>query len=167
MRRRAQSRYFARRTTCRWRLRFGEEPLIDGPRCAECVFFVELTSRLSAVWGVCANAEASANGRVVLREGGCPAFTSSSERTIDSAGWFERGHRYPLRATGEYLDVWLSDECGACSYCVHALGRMGNDWGVCCNPDSPLDGVMAFEHDGCEGFERSDGAPRTQVNSKR
>jgi len=37
--------------------------------------------------------------------------------------------------------------------CVCPDGEWGSDWGVCWHPASAFDGVVRFEHDGCERHE--------------
>ncbi len=41
----------------------------------------------------------------------------------------------------------------ACNYqcggCLH-FAATGSDFGICMNPESPLDGTVTFEHGGCE-----------------
>ncbi len=43
-------------------------------------------------------------------------------------------------------------QCGGCSYYVSLEGALGFDWGACTNPESPHDGTLMFEHDGCAWF---------------
>lgn len=48
------------------------------------------------------------------------------------------------------------DEADCSCDCKHFLklpGKLGMDWGVCANPDSPRAGLLTFEHQGCEQFE--------------
>lgn len=45
--------------------------------------------------------------------------------------------------------------CG-CRRFVKLAGDVGNDWGVCSNPESPRSGLLTFEHQGCAAFEKSD-----------
>lgn len=42
--------------------------------------------------------------------------------------------------------------CG-CKHFLKLPGKLGMDWGVCANPDSPRTGLLTFEHQGCEQFE--------------
>ena len=37
--------------------------------------------------------------------------------------------------------------CG-CIFYAKLAGRVGADWGVCCNPASPRVGMLTFEHQG-------------------
>jgi len=48
--------------------------------------------------------------------------------------------------------------CG-CRYFAKLSGNLGNDWGVCANPDSPRAGLLTFEHQGCSAFESSEDPP--------
>jgi hypothetical protein len=59
-----------------------------------------------------------------------------------SARWIERLSR--VQATDE--------QCGACRYWVPREGALATDWGACTNEASPFDGVVRFEHDGCEAY---------------
>jgi hypothetical protein len=48
-------------------------------------------------------------------------------------------------------EPWQDCSCG----CLHFLplaGDLGNDWGVCANPQSPRAGLLTFEHQGCPQF---------------
>jgi hypothetical protein len=49
------------------------------------------------------------------------------------------------------------DDRPDCSYgCRHFIKlahEIGNDWGVCGNPESPRAGLLTFEHQGCSAFE--------------
>jgi hypothetical protein len=61
-------------------------------------------------------------------------------------------NRYPPARNVEYPDEWTSEQCLMCQYYVKLTGKLGYDWGVCSNAVSPLDGLVMFEHDGCEHF---------------
>ena len=43
-------------------------------------------------------------------------------------------------------------ECMFCGYYVPLIGTFSEDSGGCTNPNSPCDGRVKFEHDGCEAF---------------
>ena len=45
------------------------------------------------------------------------------------------------------------DCSGGCRHFIKLAGDVGNDWGVCCNPESPRAGLLTFEHQGCTSFE--------------
>lgn len=32
-------------------------------------------------------------------------------------------------------------------------GQLGQDWGICANPESPRAGLLTFEHQGCPQYE--------------
>ena len=49
-------------------------------------------------------------------------------------------------------DDWISKQCMFCAYYFLLPGKFAYDWGVCSNEKSPLDGKVAFEHDGCDFF---------------
>jgi Protein of unknown function (DUF3027) len=48
-----------------------------------------------------------------------------------------------------YDDAWRTQQCFNCSFHLKLAGQMGEDWGVCANPDSDFDRRAMFEHDGC------------------
>lgn len=58
-----------------------------------------------------------------------------------------------------YLERWYAEQCGGCRYWFPLDGSLGDDWGACSGPYSPLDGRVTFEHDGCVAFERGAGKP--------
>ncbi|MBM3327783.1 MAG: hypothetical protein FJY65_12590 [Calditrichaeota bacterium] len=39
--------------------------------------------------------------------------------------------------------------CGCLAF-IRLKGRLGDDWGVCVNPNSHRCGLLTFEHQGCE-----------------
>jgi DUF3027 family protein len=61
-------------------------------------------------------------------------------------------NRYPPASNAEHPDEWTAEQCLMCQYYIKLSGDLGYDWGVCSNVDSPLDGKVMFEHDGCEYF---------------
>src|SRR5882724_9564576 len=60
-----------------------------------------------------------------------------------------------------------ADPCADCSCgCRHYIplaGELGNDWGVCANPNSPRAGLLTFEHQGCPQFEGEEETEATQT----
>jgi hypothetical protein len=52
-----------------------------------------------------------------------------------------------------YLDEWRAQQCGRCRFWLPLTGTWGTDFGACTNRQSPRDGSIAFEHDGCDRFE--------------
>lgn len=44
---------------------------------------------------------------------------------------------------------WYLDCSSGCLAFVKLAGELGNDWGVCTNPDSHRCGLLTFEHQGC------------------
>lgn len=52
---------------------------------------------------------------------------------------------------GGTVQRWSDDSdypdcsCG-CRWFLPLDGKLGNDWGVCANPDSPRTGLLTFEH---------------------
>ena len=45
------------------------------------------------------------------------------------------------------------DCSGGCRWYHVLAGRLGQDWGVCCNPASHRASLLTFEHQGCAQFE--------------
>jgi hypothetical protein len=65
--------------------------------------------------------------------------------------WCLRQHiRY---GSGHYQDAWYSEQCFSCRFFLVFSHSIGEDWGVCANGASPRDGLVTFEHDGCEGYD--------------
>jgi hypothetical protein len=50
-------------------------------------------------------------------------------------------------------DDWGPDCSCGCKNFIKLEGKLGSDWGVCCNPKSPRKGLLTFEHQGCSFFE--------------
>ncbi|MGZ9166331.1 MAG: DUF3027 domain-containing protein, partial [Anaerolineales bacterium] len=48
------------------------------------------------------------------------------------------------------------DCSSGCKHFLKLPGKLGADWGVCANPASPRAGLLTFEHQGCEKFERDE-----------
>jgi len=42
---------------------------------------------------------------------------------------------------------------GACRHWLPLAGQRGYDWGACSNERSEFDGIVRFEHDGCQEFD--------------
>ena len=51
-----------------------------------------------------------------------------------------------------YRDEWYAEQCGGCVYWIALTGVLGGDYGACANAESPRDGRVQFEHDGCDAF---------------
>lgn len=62
--------------------------------------------------------------------------------------WLERRNRRMNEP--DYRSEWYADQCYFCKYFIPLAGALKEDWGVCSNPDAPFDGIVRFEHDGCE-----------------
>jgi len=68
--------------------------------------------------------------------------------------WMERRNR---RAEAkDYRDMWLEEQCMFCRYFVPLTGVFGEDYGACSNAQSPSDGMVRFEHDGCSEFAQGE-----------
>ena len=81
-----------------------------------------------------------------------PAPRPNDETFADAthSRWRERR----LRKTEDpaYLDEWYAQQCGGCRFWMPLTGILGSDYGGCTNPVSVRDGVVQFEHDGCDAF---------------
>ena len=68
-------------------------------------------------------------------------LTRAEAKTAEDR-WWKRGRD---EAPGDEQD-WVEHQCGGCKF-IAALNR---DWGICWNRHSPMDGRIAFEHNGCD-----------------
>ncbi|MER5261529.1 DUF3027 domain-containing protein [Actinosynnema sp. NPDC002837] len=75
-----------------------------------------------------------------------------SEAELDSihGRWIRDRNRG--RDDQEYQESWGEEQCGGCRFWIPLAGRVGNDYGACSNAQSPFDGRVRFEHDGCDVF---------------
>jgi Protein of unknown function (DUF3027) len=69
--------------------------------------------------------------------------------------WMARRNR--KQESPQYMEEWYEQQCGMCLFWVPLSGALGEDWGACTNPDSPFDGQVRFEHDGCDRFTSAEG----------
>jgi hypothetical protein len=53
-----------------------------------------------------------------------------------------------------YREEWWAEQCGGCRFWLELAGPMGLDYGGCSNAVSPFFGLIRFEHDGCDAFDR-------------
>jgi hypothetical protein len=51
---------------------------------------------------------------------------------------------------------WQGKQCLTCRYFIPLSGIFGDDYGVCSNVASPLDGTVRFEHDGCDEYSENE-----------
>lgn len=57
------------------------------------------------------------------------------------------------------LERWANPEINypdcsmGCKYFISLEGKLGDDWGVCCNKNSHRYGLLTFEHQGCLKFK--------------
>ena len=65
--------------------------------------------------------------------------------------WMERRNR--KIESDNYLDQWRDEQCGSCRFWLPLTGAFGDDYGGCSNLKSDVDGLIRFEHDGCEYYE--------------
>ncbi len=79
---------------------------------------------------------------------------ASDDRRIQRevhARWITRTHRdLNLRPKP---DDWVEKQCYFCFHYTPLITSFGEDYGVCCAADSPMDGRAVFEHDSCDVFE--------------
>jgi len=55
---------------------------------------------------------------------------------------------------GMYDTIYAELDCSCdCKRFLKLPGKLGMDWGVCANANSPRVGLLTFEHQGCEQFE--------------
>lgn len=66
--------------------------------------------------------------------------------------WASRRHR--RQEDPDYREEWRTQQCGACEFWVPFAGKLGLDYGGCTNVESPLEGTILNEHDGCDEFSR-------------
>lgn len=69
--------------------------------------------------------------------------------------WAARRNRR-IEDEASYQEEWFSQQCGICRYWIPVCGQLGTDYGVCSNAVSVFDGLVRFEHDGCEHHEAAD-----------
>jgi hypothetical protein len=69
--------------------------------------------------------------------------------------WIANRYRDP-GSPGFDWDKWAGKECMTCRFYIPLMGILGADYGACSNPDSPFDGSVRFEHDGCEAYSENE-----------
>jgi hypothetical protein len=74
-----------------------------------------------------------------------------SFRALIHQQWLSRRNR--RQEDHGYRDEWWAEQCGGCRFWLALAGSMGSDYGACSNPESPLFGLVRFEHDGCASFD--------------
>jgi tetratricopeptide (TPR) repeat protein len=72
-------------------------------------------------------------------------FTRCHER------WREKRNRNV--DSEDYQDDWFDQQCLLCKFFIPLTGAFIEDYGACSNPQSEFDGIVRFEHDGCDAFE--------------
>ena len=87
-----------------------------------------------------------------------PLTEDSKHATRCHQRWYKRINRDPT--SSGYRDEWYAQQCLTCRYFIGMMGALAEDYGVCSNPVSPFDGVVRFEHDGCDAFDEAvEGTP--------
>jgi hypothetical protein len=88
-------------------------------------------------------------GTVWISEGGwCGRrWMTTDELEKAKARWISQSYA----VSGPEFEERLKEEggriqCGGCRF----FGAFDGDWGLCCNPESPMDGHVTFEHGGCD-----------------
>ncbi len=56
----------------------------------------------------------------------------------------------------DYKEEWYAEQCGMCKYFIPLTGVFAEDYGACSSSNSKFDGMIRFEHDGCNIFEDSE-----------
>ena len=64
--------------------------------------------------------------------------------------WMEKRNR--KQEEPDYKDEWYGEQCGMCEYFIWLSGAFAEDYGTCSNSSSKFDGLVRFEHDGCDVF---------------
>ena len=64
--------------------------------------------------------------------------------------WIEKFSFNRTPKNEDWQEEWISEQCFSCQFYISMIGEFRSDWGVCSNVQSPLDGRIMFEHDGCE-----------------
>ena len=63
--------------------------------------------------------------------------------------------RFRMQESVSYAEGWHQEQCGDCAFFVRLTGAFASDYGACTNPRSHGDGLVRFEHDGCEVHVKS------------
>ncbi|MGC4013422.1 MAG: DUF3027 domain-containing protein [Luteolibacter sp.] len=69
---------------------------------------------------------------------------------------FQRCHERWIQQANYIAKGWIEFQCHTCAYYVPLTGAFACDWGACTNRNSPEDGRVKFEHDGCDMHELAD-----------
>lgn len=80
-----------------------------------------------------------------------PARRAKARRAAVHARWVSVGRNRDT-ADPDYRNEWYFEQCGGCWHWLALGGSLGADWGVCANEDTPFDGRVRFEHDGCSDY---------------
>ena len=64
-----------------------------------------------------------------------------------------RGDFQPMGSIDRDCGAYRGDCSCGCKFYIPLKGELGNDWGVCSNPESKRCGLLTFEHQGCLDFE--------------
>jgi hypothetical protein len=85
-----------------------------------------------------------------------PLALDEEHASTCSGRWLQRRNNLRVDEDFENLpDDWYAEQCGECRYYAPLLGVavFASDWGICTHPNSPFDGRVMFEHDGCRHYE--------------
>src|ERR1035437_6553845 len=88
---------------------------------------------------------------------GCRHFVKLAE-TNGVAAMYEKLSKIVRRLDTDYEPYGKAERDGSdcscgCRHFVKLANEIGNDWGVCSNPESPRSGLLTFEHQGCTAFQ--------------
>lgn len=85
------------------------------------------------------------DSRIFIEEGGwCgPKWMTTDELWAALERWVKHSYESAPPESAQFGGAY---QCGGCRY----FGAFDSDYGLCCNPKSPNDGHVVFEHGGCE-----------------
>jgi hypothetical protein len=89
-----------------------------------------------------------------MNKHGISLVDSSDHLNACHERWMERRNR--KTESPEYQDDWLAEQCLFCRYYIPLVGIFMEDYEVCSNANSPSDGLVRFEHDGCVEFSHGE-----------
>ena len=153
----ASSRRHCAQCERRWTEATKRPPAPAMRSCAVCRYFVPSAGDFAEEWGACANPASSGDRRLKAGHEGCADFAAAAaagEPAYRQAAHFRTTHdRWGEAGTGN--GTAPTAQCGDCRYFIPLDGAFIEDWGVCSNRASALDGEVVLEHHGCAEHERA------------
>ncbi len=151
----ASSRRHCAQCERRWSEATKRSPAPAVRSCAACRYFVPSAGDFTEDWGACSNPVSPCDRRLMAGLEGCADFAAGA----DGPGYRQAAH---FRTTnGRWSEARSANgsaptaQCGDCRYFIPLDGAFIEDWGVCSNKASELDGGVVLEHDGCAQHERA------------